>query len=123
MQSRAVLLLAATVSLGGCGYYGNDQGVSYLQRKDGVTLSAGDASRANAVAQTINPWPPGVGDNRIPMEGTRAAAAIDKYKCPDPKQGPLTTTTESQTQSQSTPGGGGTATTNSTARTGRPTVC
>ena len=46
---------AAAAALAGCGYYGNDEGVRYLQRKDTVTLSAGDASRANAVAQTIHP--------------------------------------------------------------------
>jgi hypothetical protein len=123
MQSKAMLLLAATITLGGCQTYGNDEMASYLQRKDTVTLSAGDASRANALAQTIHPWPHGVGDNRIPMEGTRAVGAIATYNCPNPKQGPLTTTTQSQTQSQSGSGGSGTATTNSTAQTGRPTVC
>ena len=50
---------AAAVALAGCQTYGNDEGVRYLQRKDTVTLSAGDASQANAVAQTIHPWPPG----------------------------------------------------------------
>ena len=83
---------AAAGALAGCGYYGNDEGVRYLQRKDTVTLSAGDASRANAVAQTIHPWPPGVGNRKIPMEGSRAARAIECYrqglgwKTPPPKQ-------------------------------------
>jgi hypothetical protein len=119
MQSKAVLLLAATIALGGCQTYGNDEMVSYLQRKDTVTLSAGDASRANAVAQTIHPWPPGVGDKRIPMEGTRAVDAMAKYKCPDPKPGALKTTTQSETQ----PTGGGGSVTNSTSQTGRQTQC
>jgi hypothetical protein len=70
----------AAVALGGCKTYGNDEGARYLQRKDTVTLSAGDANRANAVAQTLHPWPPGVGDRRIPMQGTRAARAMDCYK-------------------------------------------
>ena len=61
-------------------YYGNDEGVRYLQRKDTVTLSAGDASQVNAVAQTINPWPPGVGNRNIPMEGSRAVRAIECYR-------------------------------------------
>ena len=65
---------AAAAALAGCGYYGNDEGVRYLQRKDTVTLSAGDASRANAVAQTIHPWPPGVGNRKIPMEGSKSGA-------------------------------------------------
>ena len=70
----------AATALAGCGYYGNDEGVRYLQRKDSVTLSAGDASRANAVAQTIHPWPPGVGNRKIPMEGSRAVRAMECYR-------------------------------------------
>src|SRR4249919_2126447 len=70
----------AAAALAGCGYYGNDEGARYLQRKDTVTLSAGDASQANAVAQTLHPWPPGVGDRNIPMQGTRAVRAIECYR-------------------------------------------
>jgi len=74
------LIFAVAIALGGCQTFGNDEGVRYLQRKDTVTLSAGDASRANVVAQTLHPWPTGVGDRRIPMQGTRAARAMDCYK-------------------------------------------
>ena len=70
----------AAAALAGCGYYGNDEGVRYLQRKDSVTLSAGDASQANAVAQTIHPWPPGVGNRNIPMDGSRAVRAVECYR-------------------------------------------
>ena len=81
MRLAAVMFFAAAAAaLAGCGYYGNDEGVRYLQRKDTVTLSAGDASRANAVAQTIHPWPPGVGNRNIPMEGSRAVRAIECYR-------------------------------------------
>ena len=81
MRLAAVMFFAAAAAaLAGCGYYGNDEGVRYLQRKDTVTLSAGDASRANAVAQTIHPWPPGVGNRKIPMEGSRAVRAIECYR-------------------------------------------
>ena len=81
MRLAAVMFFAAAAAaLAGCGYYGNDEGVRYLQRKDTVTLSAGDASRANAVAQTIHPWPPGVGNRKIPMEGSKAVRAIECYR-------------------------------------------
>ena len=81
MRLAAVMFFAAAAAaLAGCGYYGNDEGVRYLQRKDTVTLSAGDASRANAVAQTIHPWPPGVGNRNIPMEGSKAVRAIECYR-------------------------------------------
>jgi hypothetical protein len=71
---------SAAVALAGCQTYGNDQLAQYVQRKDTVTLSAGDASQANALAQTIHPWPPGVGDRRIPMDGTRAVRAMECYR-------------------------------------------
>ena len=80
MRIVHALIFAAAISLGGCQTFGNDEGARYLQRKDTVTLSAGDANRANAVAQTLHPWPPGVGDRNIPMQGTRAARAMDCYK-------------------------------------------
>ena len=80
MRLAHALIFAVAITLGGCQTYGNDEGARYLQRKDTVTLSAGDASRANAVAQALHLWPPGVGDRRIPMQGTRAARAMDCYK-------------------------------------------
>jgi hypothetical protein len=74
----AMLCLVVALSLGGCyRLLGNDEGERYLQRKDTVTLSAGDAARVNAMTHTINPWPQGVGDRRIPMEGRRAVSAIE----------------------------------------------
>ena len=76
--ASALLCLVAALSLGGCyRVLGNDEGERYFQRKDTVTLSAGDAMRVNAMTHTIHPWPPGVGDPRIPMEGTRAVSAIE----------------------------------------------
>ena len=71
---------AAAVALAGCQTYGNDEFVRYLQRKDTVTLSAGDASQANAVAQTIHPWPRYVGNRNIPMEGSRGVRAMECYR-------------------------------------------
>ena len=74
----AMLCLATALCCGGCyRLLGNDEGERYFQRKDTVTLSAGDAARVNAMTHTINPWPQGVGDSRIPMEGRRAVSAIE----------------------------------------------
>ena len=80
MRLAAVMFFVAAAALAGCTTYGNDEGVRYLQRKDTVTLSAGDASQVNAVAQTINPWPPGVGNRKIPMEGSKAVRAMECYR-------------------------------------------
>lgn len=80
MKITHVLIGVAVLGLAGCNTYGNDQGARYLQRVDTVTMSAGDAKEVNARSQMLAAWPPGVGDRRIPMQGTRAARAMDCYK-------------------------------------------
>ena len=67
--------------LGGCyGLYGNDELERYVQRKDSVTLGAGDAKDVNAATHMDHPWPRGVGDRRIVMEGSRAVPVIERYR-------------------------------------------
>ena len=114
MRLAHALIFAVAIALGGCQTFGNDEGVRYLQRKDTVTLSAGDASRANAVAQTLHPWPTGVGDRRIPMQGTRAARAMDCYKqgagqqlVSDKQGGAPSQTQNNATSGPGSSGGGG----------------
>ena len=64
----------------------------YIQRKDTVTLQAGDAKSVNAATHVIDPWPRYVGNRNIPMNGARATRAIECYeKGPAAKQ-PQTTT-------------------------------
>ena len=86
---HACLAAAIALSLGGCyGLYGNDEGQRYTQRWDSITLSAGDAKEVNARTHMIHPWPYGVGDRRIPAEGTRMVGAVDRYnKGPQAAQG------------------------------------
>ncbi|HEX9859437.1 MAG TPA: hypothetical protein VGA75_13845 [Paracoccaceae bacterium] len=59
MSPRNKLIVAALVAgtLSGC--------ADYLNRRDSVTLGAGNAAEANTAIQTINPWPPAVNDVRI----------------------------------------------------------
>jgi len=53
----------------------------YLSRRDTVSLSAGNATRANIAIQTPTPWPPYVNDVNIPGSGHRAVRAIENlYK-------------------------------------------
>jgi hypothetical protein len=73
-------VLLALVTLGSCnGLAGNDEMDRYFQRSNKITLSAGDASQANAVTHTINPWPAGVGDRRIVSDARRATSAVTRY--------------------------------------------
>lgn len=81
MRGNWMAVILVGLPLASCQTYGNDEMARYLQRKDTITLSAGDAVQTNIMAQTLHPWPPGVGDRRIPMQGTRAAQAIRTYNC------------------------------------------
>jgi hypothetical protein len=73
-----VLLVA--LPLTGCyGLYGHDEFDRYVQRSDTLTMSAGDAKQVNAVAQTIHPWPPYVGDRRLAYDARRAGGAVTRY--------------------------------------------
>src|ERR1019366_1805815 len=57
----------------------------YLQRSHGIFMGAGNANDTNEAIQTITPWPPYVGNPRIPVEGRRAVESIERmYRVPDP---------------------------------------
>jgi hypothetical protein len=84
--------IAATIFIGFAGsqaaawdqdFFGN-----YFQRKDTITSGAGDARDVNAANQIINPWPPNVGNRRIPMNGERAAGAAERYRTNTPAATP-----------------------------------
>lgn len=115
MRNRmAVLLIGA--SLAGCQTDGNDEMARYLQRKDTVTLSAGDAKEVNRDTQMEAAWPRGVDDRKIPGSGTRAVRSIESVEC----RGPAATSTNSQTQVQSAPGAGTQVNRTSQTSTGSP---
>jgi len=74
ISSTAVLLLAA--ALGGC--FGETG--QYVHRSDTIALDNGNAADANIATHTIDPWPPGVGNRRIPANGDRMVGAVDRYR-------------------------------------------
>ena len=76
---RVMRTIAAAVALGailaGC----SDPGL-YLDRRDTIALSAGDAVAANAVEQMVDPWPPASGNTNIAFNGQRMQMAIERYR-------------------------------------------
>jgi hypothetical protein len=52
----------------------------YFQRKDTVTLGAGNAKAVNSATHVIDPWPRYVGNTRIPGDGERMAGAVERYR-------------------------------------------
>ena len=69
----AILALAATTLLGAC----TDM---YLDRRDTVSLAAGDAVAANKLTHMIDPWPLRAGDRNIAFDGERMQAAAERYR-------------------------------------------
>jgi hypothetical protein len=59
------------IVLGGC--------VDYIERRDTITLAAGDAQDWNKVVHITDPWPPYVMNNHIPGDGRRTAEVIRRY--------------------------------------------
>ena len=86
----------------------------YAQRTITIAPGAGNAKDANAAIHTIDPWPPYVGDTRIPRDGRGAVNSIERmYR--NPVTGIVTSGTGSngsswtiqQQQSGGAGGGGG----------------
>jgi hypothetical protein len=77
---RICLVPLIALPLAGCyGLYGHDEIDRYYQRSNTITMSAGDAVKTNAVAQTIHPWPSYVGDRRLAYDARRVGSAVQRY--------------------------------------------
>ena len=68
----AVLTVFAALASGGC--------EDYLDRRDAVTLGAGDAIAVNKATQTINRWPRVAQQDRWLSDGERARMAVHRYR-------------------------------------------
>ncbi|MGB6536819.1 MAG: hypothetical protein WBF58_12750 [Xanthobacteraceae bacterium] len=77
----------------------------YFDRRDTISLGAGDAIAANAAGEIIDPWPPHSGDTNIAANGQRMQAAVERYRndrvTPPVDAMAAQATTASQSNSQS----------------------
>jgi hypothetical protein len=94
--------LVAAAMLAGCA-----DADLYFDRRDSITLHAGDAVAANIVAQTVDPWPREAANRNIASNGDRMQAAGERYRTG--KTTPLKGLSTSSVSFESTPGGGGAA--------------
>ena len=92
--------LLAAATLAGCA-----DADFYFDRRDTISLHAGDAIASNIVVQTVDPWPRAAANRNIPANGDRMQAAGERYRTgkTTPLQG-LGTSSVEFTPSQ---GGGG----------------
>ena len=68
----------------------------YLDRRDSVSLGAGDAPASNAMTHMIDPWPIAAGNRNIAYDGERMQAAAERYRTG--KTTPLATASTSSVQ-------------------------
>ncbi len=61
-------------------YYRYHKYPDWFERRDSVTLQAGDAVAANKAMQMRDPWPPYVNNRHIQFDGMVMDSAIDRYK-------------------------------------------
>jgi hypothetical protein len=55
-------------------------GADYLNHYDSVTLAAGDANRANSLAQTVDPFNPNSQNTHIESDGQRIVGVVQRYR-------------------------------------------
>jgi hypothetical protein len=72
---RAFALGALLSVLGGCSPYGE-----YLDRRDTIALSAGNAVATDAVTHMVDPWPPESANRNIAFNGPKMQTAMERYR-------------------------------------------
>jgi len=76
-KTKALTIVSAAFALGtmlaACSEH-------YLDRRDTMALSSGDAVASNKVAQMIDPWPPASANRNIVYDGSKAASAAERYR-------------------------------------------
>ena len=77
----------------------------YFDRRDTISLHAGDAVASNIIVQTVDPWPRVAANRNIPANGDRMQAAGERYRTG--KVTPLQGLSTSSVEFGDSPGGGG----------------
>lgn len=65
--------LVAATALTGCSDI-------YFDRRDSVSLSAGDAVKTNQVTQMVDPWPAHSANRNIGFDGQKMQSAVERYR-------------------------------------------
>lgn len=69
------LMLVLAVALGGC-----SSADLYLDRREHMHLSTGDAIAANKVTMMVDPWPPASAKKDILFNGDKMQVAAERYR-------------------------------------------
>jgi len=64
--------LGTLITLAGCS--------EYLDRRDTIALSGGNAVATNEVSQMVDPWPRASADKNIGFNGAKMESAVERYR-------------------------------------------
>jgi hypothetical protein len=70
--TRTFALAGLFAVLGGCS--------EYLDRRDTIAKSGGNAVATNIVTQMVDPWPPESANRNIAFNGPRMESAFERYR-------------------------------------------
>jgi hypothetical protein len=77
---KLVLVALAASGLSACANVAPYDPHGYLERRDSIELSAGDANAHNIAVQMVDPWPRSAGNKNIAFNGQRMQAAVERYR-------------------------------------------
>ena len=69
---RALALAAVLATLAGCS--------EYLDRRDTIALSGGNAVATDQVTQMVDPWPRDSANRNIAFNGDKMESAVERYR-------------------------------------------
>jgi hypothetical protein len=52
----------------------------YLDRRESISLSTGDALYSNQVTHMVDPWPPHSANRNIAFDGQKMQSAVERYR-------------------------------------------
>ena len=73
---RSIKPLLAVITLGGCLAACSE----YTDRRDSISLDAGNAVATNIDTQMVDPWPATSGDKNIAFNGEKMQSAVQRYR-------------------------------------------
>ena len=79
-KTKRVRLLAAALAVSGLGPWLAGCSDIYLDHRETVGLSGGDAVAANEITQMVDPWPPNSGNKNIAYNGPKMQVAVERYR-------------------------------------------
>jgi hypothetical protein len=75
-RTKVAAAVVVASALGGC--YTVDP--LYVERRDSIALSSGDAIATNKITQMVDPWPRASANRNIAFNGQRMQGAIERYR-------------------------------------------